>query len=76
MSSCVEVSSSGVEETDMGSIGTSICNHVIQHFFAHSIPGDVREVENFDDLVFGEGIIVTCNASLSTAGVTKPRRSL
>ena len=66
-------SNSGVvEETEVGSIGTSMRNQVINHVLFHFIPEDVDQVEDFGNLVFGMGIIVAGTAGCSTAEGSKP----
>ena len=61
-----------VGEAEMGSIGTSIRNQIINHFLFHFIPKDMDQVEDFGNLVFGVGIIVAGTAGCATAESGKP----
>ena len=60
-----------VEETEMGGIGSSIRHHIIHHVLFHFIPGDMRQIENFCDLVFGMRIIVASTTGCSTVKAGK-----
>ena len=61
-----------VEETEMGGIGSSIRHHIIHHVLFHFIPGDMHQIENFGDLVFGMRIIVASATGCSTSRAAKP----